>query len=70
MIGFDGIGFHAISEMITNLSAPLTLESVSRIVAGGWDNGRPVEVAVLGAELLWDNDDFIVYDSGDHINWS
>jgi hypothetical protein len=70
MIGFDGIGFHAIGEMITNLSAPLVYEPVSRIVAGGWGNGRPVEVVVLGAELLWDNDDFIVYDSGDHINWS
>ena len=70
MIGFDGIGFHAIGEMITNLSAPLTFDPVSRIVAGGWSNGRPAEVAVLGAELLWDNDDFIVYDSGDHINWS
>ena len=70
MIGFDGIGFHAVGEMITNLSAPLTYEPVSRIVAGGWSNNRPAEVAVLGAELLWNNDDFIVYDSGDHINWS
>jgi hypothetical protein len=70
MIGFDGIGFHAIGEMITSLSAPLTYEPVSRIVAGGWSNGRPVAVAVLGAELLWDNGDYIVYDNGDHINWS
>ena len=56
MIGFDGIGFHAIGEMITNLSAPLTFDPVSRIVAGGWSNNRPAEVAVLGVDLIWDDD--------------
>ena len=69
MIGFDGIGFHAIGEMITNLSAPLTFDPVSRIVAGGWSNNRPAEVAELGLDLIWDNGDYIVCDNGDRINW-
>jgi len=70
MLGGGALGEFALGEMGDSLSAPLTFEPVSRIVAGGWSNGRPAEVAVLGAELLWDNGDFIVYDSGDHINWS
>lgn len=70
MIGADGIGFHAIGEMITSSSTPLTFEPVSRIVAGGFSSGRPAQVVRLGALLLWDNDDYIIWDNGDRINWS
>ncbi len=68
-IGFDGIGFHAIGEMITGLSAPLVYEPVSRIIAGGWSNSRPVEVAVLGVDLIDDEDpyNFIVNDNDEII---
>ena len=69
MIGFDGIGFHAIGEMITNLSAPLTFDPVSRIVAGGWSNNRPAEVAVLGVDLLWDDEQFMIWDDDTEIGW-
>ena len=69
MIGFDGIGFHAIGEMITNLSAPLTFEPVSRIVAGGWSNNRPAEVAVFGVDLIWDDEQLMIWDDDTEIGW-
>lgn len=69
-IGFDGIGFHAIGEMITASAAPLVYEPVSRIMAGGFSNMRPAELVVLGVDLLWDNeDDYITWDDGDIIGW-
>ena len=68
-IGLDAIGFHAIGEMITNLSAPLTFEPVSRIVAGGWSNNRPAEVAVLGVDLIWDDEQLMIWDDDTEIGW-
>ncbi len=71
MIGFDAIGFAPITGPASNSSStPLTFQPVSRIVAGGWSNSRPAAVAVLGAELLWDNGDNIFWDNGDYIIWS
>lgn len=69
MIGFDAIGFHAVGESISVSSTPLVYEPVSRIIAGGFSNGRPVEVAVLGVDLIWDDGDFIIWDDGDNIAW-
>ena len=68
-VGFDGIGFHAIGEMITASSTPLVYEPVSRILAGGFSNGRPVQVVYLGVEIMYDSEDVITYDSGDSIAW-
>ena len=69
MIGGDAIGFHAVGEGISASAAPLVYEPVSRIIAGGFSVGRPAVVAVLGLDLLWDNDDFIVWDNDDNIGW-
>jgi hypothetical protein len=69
MIGQDAIGFHAVGEGITTSAAPLVYEPVSRVMAGGFSNGRPVQVAVLGAYIVWDNGDYIVWDNGDYVAW-
>lgn len=70
MIGQDAIGFHAVGESLSASAAALVYEPVSRIIAGGFSNGRPVQVARLGALILWDNDDYIVWDNGNRINWT
>ena len=69
MIGGDAIGFHAVGESLSASAAPLVYEPVSRLMAGGFSVGRPATVAFLGAGLVWDNDDYIVYDNGDQIAW-
>lgn len=67
MIGADAIGFHAVGESLSASAAPLVYEPVSRIIAGGFSNGRPVQVAVLGWNLLWDDDSEMIWDSEDNI---
>jgi len=69
MIGSEAIGEVAIGEMSDGESTPLVYEPVSRIIAGGFSNGRPAQVAVLGALLIWDNGDYIAWDNGDFISW-
>ncbi len=67
MIGGDAIGFHAVGEMITTSSTPLVYEPVSRLMAGGFSTGRPAVVAVLGFDLLWDDEQEIIWDNDDNI---
>lgn len=69
MIGQDAIGFHAFGEGIMNLSTPLVYEPVSRIMAGGFSNGRPAQVADLRIAILWDDGDAIFWDDGTAITW-
>ena len=69
MLGFGHIGEFAIGFILSGLSAPLTYEPVSRIIAGGWSNSRPVEVAVLGVDLIWDTEDLMVWDDDTEIAW-
>ena len=66
-IGFDGIGFHAIGEMITGLPAPLTLSPVSRLASGAYSPG--VKLAELGADLEWDDGSIMVWDDETGIGW-
>lgn len=65
MFGFDAIAGLAIGEM----DDTLVYAPVSRIIAGGFSNGRPVEVAVLGVDLLWDDEQEMIWDNGDSIGW-
>lgn len=69
MLGFGHIGQHAIGFIVSDASTPLVYKPVSRIVAGGWSNGRPVEVAVLGVDLIDDEDpeNYIVNDADEII---
>ncbi len=67
MLGFGHIGEFAIGFILSGLSAPLTYEPVSRIIAGGWSNSRPVEVAVLGVDLINDDGDYVVNDNDEII---
>jgi hypothetical protein len=69
MIGQDAIGFHAVGEGITTSAAPLVYEPVSRVMAGGFSNGRPVQVAVLGVDLIWDDEDSIIWDDEQDMGW-
>lgn len=69
MIGQDAIGFHAVGEGISASAAPLVYEPISRIIAGGFSNGRPVQVAVLGVDLLWDDEQEMIWDDGQNIGW-
>ncbi len=69
MLGFGHIGEFALGFIQSGFSAPLVYEPVSRIMAGGWSNSRPVEVAVLGVDLIDDEDpyNFIVNDNDEII---
>lgn len=69
MIGFDGIGFHAIGEMITGFGSPVTYEPISRIKTEGVNVSRVAELAVLGLGILWDDDSIIVWDDDSEIGW-
>ena len=69
MIGGDAIGFHAVGESLSGTSAPLVYEPVSRVLAGGFSTGRPAVVAVLGLDMLWDDDQEIIWDNDDNIGW-
>lgn len=70
MFGFGHIGQFAIGFIQANSSTPTRIyKPVSRLMAGGFSVGRPAVVAVLGVDLLWDNDDFIVWDNDDNIGW-
>ena len=42
---------------------------VSRIMAGGWSNSRPPAVAVLGVDLLWDDEQEMIWDDEQNIGW-
>jgi hypothetical protein len=50
-------------------STPLTFEPVSRIVAAGFSTGRPAQVAVLGLDLLWDDEQEMIWDDEQNIGW-
>lgn len=69
MIGAEAIGVVGIGEGTDEETMLLIYEPVSRIIAGGFSNGRPVQVATLGALLVWDNGDYITWDNGDFISW-
>lgn len=61
-------GLHATAELsIGEMDDAIVYAPVSRIIAGGFSNGRPVEVAVLGLDLLWDDGDYIVWDDDQNI---
>jgi hypothetical protein len=66
-IGFDGIGFHAIGEMITGSPAPLIYPPVSRLASGAYSAG--VKLVVLGVDLEWDNGDPIIWDDDSDMGW-
>lgn len=69
MMGFGNIGEFAIGEVSDGFSTPLTFKPVSRIVAGGFSTGRPAQVAVLGLDLLWDDESIMVWDDDTAIGW-
>lgn len=70
-IGHDAIGILIVGGGVAELNSwsPLVYEPVSRIIAGGFSNGRPVEVAITGPELNWDNDTEMGWDTLDTIGW-
>jgi hypothetical protein len=45
---------------------------VSRIIAGGFSNGRPAQVATLieAEVMMWDDGDVIMWDDGTAIAWT
>ena len=67
MIGWDGIGFHAIGEMISDAGSPLTFPPVSRLASGAYSPGA--QLAELGLDIEWDNNDIIVWDDGSGMGW-
>jgi hypothetical protein len=67
VLGFGALGEFALGEAVD--STVTTYEPVSRIMAGGWSNGRPAEVAVLGVDLLWDDEQEIIWDNDENIGW-
>ena len=68
MMGFGALGEFALGQVEATLSI-LTFEPVSRILAGGASNSRPPEVAVLGVDLIWDNESIMVWDDDTVIGW-
>jgi hypothetical protein len=42
---------------------------VSRVIAGGFSSGRPTELAVLGIDLIWDDESIMTWDDGSEIGW-
>ena len=66
MFGFGAIGELVFGEMD---GGDLTYNPVSRVVAGGFINGRQPEVAVLGVDLIWDDESLIVWDDDSEIGW-
>lgn len=66
-MGFGHIGQFAIGFIQDSASSPLVLKKVSRIIAGGFSNGRPTEVAVLGLDLINDEGDYIINDNDEII---
>jgi hypothetical protein len=66
MIGMDGIGFHAVGEMILSTAAPVLYEPVSRILSGG-AYIPPSQIHTLGVDIIWDNEDEMIWDNGDNI---
>lgn len=69
MMGFGHIGQFAIGFIHSGSVTPLVFEPVSRIIAGGFNNERPVQVVFLGVEIMYDSEDIITYDNGDPIAW-
>ncbi len=69
MLGFGHIGEFALGFIQSGFSAPLVYEPVSRIMAGGWSNSRPPAVAVLGVDLLWDDEQEMIWDDEQNIGW-
>lgn len=64
MIGFDGIGFHAVGELITDMTPAIEYLPVSRhtgVSASLYFKKRadyPADVSMLwddGSEILWDD---------------
>ena len=68
-IGGDAIGAQAIGGSDDDETPALVYEPVSRIMTAGLVSTRPAELVFLGAFLLWDNDDYIVFDNGDIISY-
>jgi hypothetical protein len=65
-MGLDGIGFHAIGEMI--LGAPIIVYNlVSKISASAVLASPPL--VDLSLALLWDDGDAVLWDSGDAVLW-
>ena len=69
MFGFGHIGEFAIGQVLSSPGSPLIFEPISRIIAGGFSNGRPVEVAVLGVDLIWDDEQIMTWDDDTEIGW-
>ena len=67
MIGGDGIGFHAIGEMITGTPAPLVYRPISRLAHGSYTPGA--QLATLGVGIEWDDGDIMIWDDGSEIGW-
>jgi hypothetical protein len=67
MIGFDGIGFHAVGELILQSGSPLTFEPVSRLTSGAYSPGT--QLVELGLGIEWDNDDIMIWDDDSEIGW-
>ncbi len=68
MLGFGHIGEFAIGYIVS-IIPPLTYEPISRIIAGGFSSGRPTEVAVLGLDLIWDDEQIMTWDDDTEIGW-
>ena len=69
MMGFGHIGQFALGFIHAGSVTPLVYEPVSRVLAGGFSTGRPAVVAVLGLDMLWDDDQEIIWDNDDNIGW-
>ncbi len=79
MIGFDGIGFHAIAEMITGALPAISYNLPSRIsgISQALYFQRGVEVTTTQPTVttstvqnaLWDNDTIILWDNDTNIEW-
>lgn len=67
MLGSGALGEQALGDAGESLT--VTYEPVSRIVAGGWSNSRPTEVAVLGVDLIWDDESIMIWDDDSPIGW-
>ena len=75
MIGFDGIGFHAIGEQIDFVLPSLVYEPVSRATGDFTSlhfksrDDYPVPITPTGDDILWDDDTQILWDDDSVIIW-
>lgn len=72
MIAGDGIGFHAIAEMITSIPAPIIYLSVSKNtnqLSSSFFKKRDNYSIPVEDPILWDDDTNILWDNNTEISW-